>query len=475
MISVIAKKHDNLSIEFKLGYKCIEKSIRENFKLNMWLFIPNSLGINPEIYGKDQFYRDIKSNVRLITPVFSLEEISSEKSLPFSFLEFILEKITIHNGKTNMADYEYHVKMFAAIFKSALRRDYFFLINHDSVNNLTDNINKYIANTKTIISRFRELTIDRAKLYPEYVAIYAGYVDEFMTNILEEKSIRLLHYIKEINLLKYCLEINSYRKSKNYPTISGNNIKDRDIVYRMGMLKKYAESDLYVELKKKRDGFAAEQFYYSIAAGFAMIFATAVAWYTQMKYGNITQPLFIVLVISYMMKDRIKDLMRYFFSNKIVSKLYDKKGDVYMSKRKVGIIQEGVNFVDKKKVPLIIMQGRNKDSEWNNESNLFEEKVLLYKKNITVFNKKLKKANRYSIDGLNEIMRLHLTRFTQKMDNPEIVSNYILPDGNIRTTSIQKIYYINAVFELISKGNIKEYYHFRITMNRDGIISVTKI
>lgn len=33
----------------------------------------------------------------------------------------------------------------------------------------------------------------------------------------------------------------------------------------------------------------------------------------------------IVLVISYMLKDRIKDLLRYYFAHKLGNKYYDKK------------------------------------------------------------------------------------------------------------------------------------------------------
>ena len=37
-----------------------------------------------------------------------------------------------------------------------------------------------------------------------------------------------------------------------------------------------------------------------------MIFATGIAFAFQQKYGNFTIPLFVALVISYMLKDRIK-------------------------------------------------------------------------------------------------------------------------------------------------------------------------
>ena len=57
----------------------------------------------------------------------------------------------------------------------------------------------------------------------------------------------------------------------------------------------------------------------------------------------ITWPLFIVLVVSYMLKDRIKDLLRYYFAHKLGNKYYDKKAVVTIGKNRVGEIKEGNN------------------------------------------------------------------------------------------------------------------------------------
>ena len=58
MISIQAKKHDNFSVEFKFGFNCKEDGKRDDFSVNAWMFVPNSLDINSENYGKKQFYRE---------------------------------------------------------------------------------------------------------------------------------------------------------------------------------------------------------------------------------------------------------------------------------------------------------------------------------------------------------------------------------------------------------------------------------
>ena len=87
MISIQAKRHDNFSLEFKCGFNCKEGRTCDDFTVNAWIFVPNSLDINPENYGKKQFYRDIKSNVRLITPAYLLREIADDASLPLTSLK----------------------------------------------------------------------------------------------------------------------------------------------------------------------------------------------------------------------------------------------------------------------------------------------------------------------------------------------------------------------------------------------------
>ena len=81
MIEITAKVHDKFSIEFKVGFIVRRKLKLNDFAINTWIFIPNSLDINPLTYSKNQFYRDVKSNIRLITPVFLLREISIGLSL----------------------------------------------------------------------------------------------------------------------------------------------------------------------------------------------------------------------------------------------------------------------------------------------------------------------------------------------------------------------------------------------------------
>ena len=486
MISIQAKKHDNFSIEFKFGFNCKEDGARDDFSVNAWIFVPNSLDINPENYGKKQFYRDIKSNVRLITPVYLLRDIALDSSLPLVSLKRALEKIVSAPSQESLDAYEYHLKMFAAIFKSALRDQASHLSSVKSLESAEYLVEDYTDSSRLVLQKFRDLyrIIDVPTINEKTRGLFR-LCDEFMSHVVELRTIRIIKTIDEKTdspihtkirkkFMTLIISEHNYKLSKGYGVMNEDASHNRELVYHRGMLKKFIESELYISLDKKKDGVAVQQIYYSIAAGVAMIFATAVAWFSQVKYGNITWPLFIVLVVSYMLKDRIKDLLRYYFAHRLGNKYYDKKATITIGKNRVGEIKEGFDFISETKTPEEVLKMREQASSVKDESRIFEEKILLYRKHVTIDDEALAANDDYPMRGINEIMRLHLNRLTHKMDNPEVPIDSIDEDGNILQLKVQKLYHVNIVFQLQHDSDT-EYHHFLISMTRNGVIDIIEL
>ncbi|MBR2400612.1 MAG: hypothetical protein IKB03_02485 [Tidjanibacter sp.] len=483
MITIQAKKHDNFSVEFKFGFEGTPETKSDEFVVNTWIFVPNSLDINPQTYGKDQFYRDIKSNVRLITPVYLLRELSDRESLPFVSLRRSFERLASMPTVENIENYESQIKMFAAIFKSALRNHSVHTSRSQNPADVVYLTDDFVAEVRRIVAEYRSLyQIINVPTVTDKVRNFFLFGDEFMSHIIDVQSVRILKQIDRLDspmlaevratLVELMRSEKSYKRGKGYEIVEpGDEASNRALVFRYGLLKKYIESDLYIRLNKKRDGFAIEQIYYSLAAGLAMIFATAVAWFAQLKYGNITGPLFIVLVVSYMLKDRIKDLMRYYFAHRLGNKYHDNKAEVRIHDSKVGLLKEGVDFISEHKTPAEVMDIRGRSSLVEAENKIFEEKILLYRKRVVIDNERLADASVYPVRGVNEILRLHLHRFTQKMDNAEVPVDMLDAEGRVTAVNVQKIYYINMVMQLVD-GEDVSYRRFRVVMTRDGILSV---
>ena len=376
--------------------------------------------------------------------------------------------------------------MFAAIFKSALRDQAAHIRAARSLDSAGYLVEDYVKSSSEILKKFRALyQIIDVPTVSDRTRSYFRLCDEFMSHVVELRTTRIIRAIDSsmnpaayADIRKGFMELimseRRYKVSNDYGILHNDPEHDRQLVYHHGMLKKFIESELYIRLDKKKDGVAVQQIYYSIAAGVAMIFATAVGWYSQMKYGNITWPLFVVLVVSYMLKDRIKDLLRYYFAHRLGNKYYDKKASIVIGKTKVGQMKEGFDFISMSRTPQEVMALRNNASSVEDEPRVFDEKILLYRKHLTIDDVVLKSVDEYPMRGVNEIMRLHLTRFTQKMDNPQVPVDMVDENGDIRCIDVQKIYYVNIVFQLQHDGSV-EYHHFRITMTRNGVQDVRRM
>lgn len=484
MLNIQAKIHDKFSIELKVGFHVRRKLKENNFMVNTWLFIPNNLDINQRTYSKGQFYRDVKSYIRLITPVFLLREIVDEvvnKNMKDAFMAMASDPI-----KTNIREYEHQIKMFGAIFKSALRDECGHIAKKFKQSDPDPDylVSSAIESIGAITSQYRELykIIDVPTVSPENLN-YFLFGDEYIATTIEHYIYSL---IKEIPQQERFIEIRKkliacvkaeeqYKAGKGYIAINPNDSdSNRELVFRYGILKKFIESDLFLKVFRKRDGVIVEQIYFSLAAGMSMVFATSIAFYTQMKYGNFTMPLFVALVISYMLKDRIKDLMRFYFVRANKDKYYDNKTKISIKDNPIGFSKEGMDFITDKMVPQEIMKMRARSPLIEAENRISNEKIILYRKIVKLNREKLMANSGYIFSGINDITRLYITHFTQKMDNSKTHINYADDDGNVTTLTSERMYYFNIIMEMQVDG-LTNYKHYRIVFNRDGIMKLEKL
>ncbi len=486
MIDIKVRIHDKFSVELKTGFVVAEKDEVNDFAVNMWIFVPNSLDINPDTYSNEMFYRDIKSNVRLITPVFLLREMAGGKAVPYGNIEASFVNLASAPSAEQMAEYEYQIKMFMAIFKSSMRDESEHILSENGKDDMEYLCSQFIANVELISSKYRGLhRIINVPGIPEQAMNYYMMGDEFMSDTIERNTFHLLEglddsarpMLKRIasRLRELLLAEARYRRQRGFIVpCDANAEQNRQLIFRQGVLKKYIESDLFLQARRKKDGVAIEQLYLSLAAGISMIFATAVAFSVQQKFGNFTMPLFVALVVSYMLKDRIKDAMRYFFAHKLEARYFDNRTTVSMIGQSIGWIKEGMDFIGEDKVPPEVMAVRARTPLVQAENRVNDEKIMLFRKMVRLDSEMLREEDKYSVSGINDITRFHLNSFAQKMDDPQ-APLYCLDDNEeIRTLYAEKTYYINFVIQLVHEQQ-REYKRFRLTMNRLGIIDIEEL
>lgn len=487
MIRVRARVHDKFSLEFKVWFEKEEISDKHKqnfFRLESWIFLPASLDINAITYSREQFYSNIKTYFRTITPVYSLEELAARpgtenSGTPSAFLSNAVFNLINLQSKGNIADYEYQIKMYCAIFKSAMRESY----NELKTALLQLKKEGGDSGAGRLVTVFKERAYAVLEFYHNLSEELKGSVEERLFSefkLGEEFLINLteLYFYKiygiaggDAGILR---QIEQYKTERGYQVLRrGAGTENSNLIYRWNVLKKYVESDLFLSVDRRKDGVLAEQVYYSIAAGLSMIFATIVSFSFQQKYGNFTIPFFVALVISYMLKDRIKELVRYAFTTNRKLKYFDNKTKLAVKDTVIGVSKEGFDIVPQQKVPRQIMETRARSYIVETENSINQENVLFYRNLIVLDGKKLDSTSDYTIDGINGILFFNFSDFVKKMDNPQIP--YFITEGeNVSRIMIDKVYYVNLIFQFSSNSGsyIKRY---RIRMNRNGILGLEEI
>lgn len=486
MIDIITKIHDKFSIEFKVGFVTRRKMRHNDFSVYMWIFVPESLDINPSTYTKADFYRDVKSNVRLITPRFLLRNIAAGDNAPLGHLKVAFERLSADPTRTAVAEYESQIKIFSAIVKSAMRAEVGHICSdeqrQDDVRFLCG---EYIKNIRHILSGYRALRniINTPRVSKPMMECF-GFGDEFMSYMLNQYTFRLMKHLAHYGdlytdqiatLAELVRDEQQYRSQVGYLSVSENDaLENRNLIYSHGVLKKYVESALYLRSPKKRDGVMVEQLYYSIAAGLSMIFATIISFYFQQRFGNLTWPFFIVLVISYMGKDRIKELARYYFAHRKGSKYFDNKAKISIKEQNVGWIKEGVDFLQQENIPAEVMQLRHKNPITPVEDSIDDDRILLYRKSVHIDRERLVANNVYHADGINDIIRLNISNYIQKMDNPYVPLYKLEDDNSLHKIDCKKVYFLNIVMQY-QYDDRTDYKRFRVSISRNGIESIKEM
>lgn len=471
MIALKPKIHDRYSIEFKMGFVADSQPEESDFMVGMWIFVPSSLDITPATFTHAEFYRFVKSNIRLITPHFKLSEIVGGDAVP-------LMNVTSASDD----DYEYQLKFFSAIVKSSVRDSRDAILSAPEAEREAMSV-RFASDVHEIFS-----TMDRLRSVSPGVghAECHDWCDEFLCNVVAQYSMAIYeagtgrHGIlqkqgRPASIASLLHEIDERRIANGYGRADSDDYNgNKEFIHRRGVLKKYVESLLYLRVPKKRDGVLVEQAYYSFAAGMAMIFATVVAWAFQRHFGNLTWPLFIALIISYMLKDRIKELMRFWFAHKVSDKYFDNKAKMSIHGTKIGSLKEAVDFIPSSKVPEEVDAMRNGSHLFSAENGFADENIILYRKKVHLDFDKMQKVSTYNFDGVNDIIRLQVRPFLRKMDDPDQTFYIIGEDDNLKPVTCKKDYFVNIILQY-SYGNTTEYKRFRLDLDRDGIKGMEEI
>jgi hypothetical protein len=491
--------HDRYQLELKLGYP-LAPGKQTRYLIDTYLFLPASLGINSSSYTSRDFYRDIQTYIRMKTPSFLVEQILAAPDSPLRRCEMLLGAEGGRQLAPGLKPADEQLlrdsfRVLRAVLKSSFRRALAPLHHpptsgEDIEARLGARLAALIEQADELERRYRDLEpqLTRAGASAELLRSYR-LADESVSVLIEELLLQLhelvAEWLQRPARLQWQRQLRQraqaeidYRRERGYPSVLGPQ-NSEELLQRLSMLKKYTSSVLWLSTSTRREGGTLEQVLFASAAGVSMVFATLVAFYAQSIYGQLSLPVFLVLVIAYMFKDRIKELGRAFSAHILSRRLYDYRTSIQTQDggRDLGYVREKMIHVRpqgrERTVPSEVMAARRSDPHYEPELFGRPEEVIHYAKQVTL----RKDAFRFLaedgllISAINDITRLDIRSFLRKMDNP-YEERLVLREGRVERVRCQRTYPLNLISVFGTEDGATNCERTLVVLNRKGIVRI---
>ena len=473
--------HDRFQFEIKLGYTLNPSVPKNAYNVDLFLFVPKSLGINAGTYDKRAFYNNLQGYIRFKTPTFSFSELTDPGNnlSPLTRIRLLIE--TNPDRQKLIAE----LKLLACTTRVATRNMITGLRKKVRKNELEGFVEILKANLDGLtkaLNEFRSLVpaLNAPTIHENVRAAYR-HVDEYL-GISIDALLNSLHntvisspdvpqeLAEEVGSLVKPVIISEYdhRKKHSYALYDFNS-ENELFLYRKGILKKIITSILFLRTHTEEAMVIARDVAFAVAAGIAMVLATGVTIWASLKYGTTSMPFILAIVIGYMAKDRIKDWCKLLFSSKMTRWFSDYNTDILdpANDKKIGICKQAFSFISEKKVPADILRYRRH----NTPSDFWlQEDVIKYEKDIILNPRPVLKAH-MRLRDITDIIRFNIRHFLERMDEPYEIRRAIDPaSGNVAEFKCARVYHINMVLRL--EDDIRR---IRLVMNQNGIKRIEEV
>lgn len=484
---------DKHSFEFKFDYNPASLNKGNFYYQEFYLFIPKALQVNRKTYSKESFYSDLTSWIRFKTPLISYEKLlKDDKSSPLYKIEKLFEK---EGSREEIID---ELKLFGNIFRSQLRNKAKTFIlsirrNRKSYKKIDTEIQEFLVKLEKMVSHFSTFRKSfNKKAKDPLLKEYCGYVDEFISVVIEYNLTGLIREIRSLNTnlfetsdqqMSDIVKVQyNYRQKQGYYSQKAKTDEEKQelFIYRKGLLKKFVMEALLLWTERDTPKATYQHFVSSLAAGVAMlVYLLLFIWQGNVFVMNST-PFVVATVFLYILKDRIKENFKVITSERLFKLFPDFVTKIHTSKReeKVGTLSEWFCFLDAEKLPEEIDTIRNKKFHTEIEMAKRQETVLFYKREICLFPNLLQKGARRC--ALNNIFRLHITPFLKKASDP--LTNYIFLEGvsnELKKIPSPKVYHINMIVKTTFKNKklkrVEQIQQIRLVVDKEGIKRIEKV
>ncbi len=481
--------HSRRHLELKSLYPLQPGTKRTDYEMNFFFFFPYQLNITEKRIGVRKFIEDIGIYTRFSTPGLSLKLLIDRDCdlSPLSRIRKYLE-MAEREQPSRKDILLYELQVLTNIYRSEIDNTVELLgteilkQNKDSM--CSRKIKHFLEEIQDFIKEFRKL--HSLFINPRISEIHRealAWADESVSIITERGLNRLFSHAQNIDdpvsLLKGMEKIakseTEYRRIMNYQYlyIEGDSRSGERLAYRESILKKWSQSAMYMTNEDSRTPLRVGHIMAGIAAAVAMIFAVLVTIFAGKIFLPNSTPWVLLIVVSYVFKDRIKEILREIFKKSLPRITSDQLNILFdpSLKRRVGISRGYVWFGKATAVPESIQKMRYR--RFNSfRSILPEESVIRYQRTIRLNPRKLR-DNHSRLTGVTEIIRINIDDWLKEMDDPKDIFYRL---DNLKKLKIKgnRVYRIHLVMSLKNRETpgVQDMYHYCVVLNKTGILRV---
>lgn len=498
--------HDRKQFELKLEYQPSGTDPKSEYLVETLLFIPRSLNIDAETWSREQFYADLHNYVRLKTPVLAFDEILTGSHSPLVQLE---QRLPL-GLMGPVSEVVYDAKMLACVTRGALRRfsrgmkkECAHLLRGaetdkcaptDSPQHLMALARKSIHAAQEILRRYRSTCAQLAEKYElgDNAPAALRLVDEYLSLTVEQFFRRIVVQMEEMprsgvyvdlrrELMDVVIADESYRRAKKLPSVLTSEGDNEEYSHRVGFLKKFCMNILFLKVQRSSKRKAWEEILFAIAAGGSMAFALGVGLFAQSRYPQASFNFFMLAVVGYMFKDRMKEALRRLLASYMGKLLYERTTVIVdpVTQDDVGVCREKIDYGDAVQVPPEIARLRTQDDLITVAQSELTEMVIRYRKRIALDSEMLPRIADGLISGVTDIIRLNIDRLLHDMDDPEYALDYVdLEDFSVGKLQMAKSYRVDVAFRFAVDDGRHQRTTVRLVrfvLDRNGIKRMTDL
>ncbi|WP_095499220.1 hypothetical protein [Paraferrimonas haliotis] len=264
-------------------------------------------------------------------------------------------------------------------------------------------------------------------------------------------------------------QLESYAKQYKYRLTHKNEAGREKLLARILLAKRVINRPYRLNRSLITDGKLAEQVIFGGAAALAMAFATGVAFATQRAFGNFTTPFFISLVLSYIFKDRIKELGRNFLMKRYFKRFfkYHYRLEHHASKQPVGEIK---STIYRAKPEQLSTKANKLASHLLNQDSRIDSNAFVLDRQFHLNATDVIAKDCYILD----ILTVNFSRRLRLL--PQLnQSHWHQVDGNIQRSQVHHVYPVHLIFEIKTDDDEVMLLRYRLITSRKGIHRIEKM